>query len=461
MAMEKKMRRVIYWGFMVALATALSACTTGAAPPGKAEAKSMVEEVSEGADEGAREGSRAPEPPESALLEGVTVDPEVCGGALVPPQGHRQETAFVPLTTSNAVDVAAQTARARLRDMICKGYRCEHAEEIIRIWRVGHDGQKACVMAVARESRIQEFISAPRRSLEDGLMAVAHTIGQSLEAIPEEDLRPAVFIASIEDNGVNGGPRAEWLYDQLLVALAQKGVDVIRPPAHWTGLGVPAESRGILRGTIHQLPGQEAMLEAIWHLELDDHRVRGVGNVQFPQAISPEVDPATYMPPLPRGDGTVAVHLDSRPGGALCDGQQTELWLESSEPLHVRVINLYGRGEGGLVIYATEDEPLAANYPISLGQFQAVKAGEVGVERFLVVAAPTKAELERFSTIGQVCRLPSSVAQGLHRGEHLPQQALKWTTSLDYRLMSGEGCEDIEPARAADLAALERLPTCW
>ncbi len=397
---------------------------------------------------------------EQELLEGVVTDPEVCSGTMVPPTGYRQETAFVAASTPAAADEAAQRARERLRDLICQGYRCEQAESIVTIWRVGSDGRQVCVMAVASVRAIHEFESGPRRQLTEGLQRVAQRIAEGLQEDGVE--APAVVIDTINDHGVNGGPRAEWLHDQLLGALATNDVDTRRPPARWTGLGLPPATTGVIRGTIRELPGREAILQASWRLELEDRRVRSVGDVEFPLAISPEVDRATYMPPLPRGTGKVSLHVDSRPGGALCEGQETELWLESSEPVFVRVLNLYGQGDGGLMVYSTGSERLEAHHPVSLGNFTAVRTTDIPVERLLVVASPNEEDLGRFGSLDSLCRLPGSMSQALHEGREIPAETLEWLASLDYRIMSGEGCEGYEAPRGQDYkAVIAALPACW
>src|SRR5690625_5198453 len=124
------MRTVVRWGFSAMMIAVLAACS--GAGQQAVEEKADVDEFWQTA---------LSESAEYGDLASVGVDSEVCSGTLVPPQGHRQETAFVPLSTPNAAELAAQTARERLRDLICKGYRCEQAEEIIRIWRVAEDGR--------------------------------------------------------------------------------------------------------------------------------------------------------------------------------------------------------------------------------------------------------------------------------------------------------------------------------
>src|SRR5690606_15341514 len=148
-------------------------------------------------------------------------------------------------------------------------------------------------------------------------------------AVPVESGAPVVLVDTINDNGVNGGLRAEWLYGKILEALAAQAVETVAQPPGWSGLGLPDGGHAVGRGRLIVLPGQEAMVEASWQLD-QGRAIRGIGSLRFPQAIAPTVDSNTYLPPLPRGSDKIALHLDARPGGALCNGQQTELWLEAS-----------------------------------------------------------------------------------------------------------------------------------
>ncbi|RAL22762.1 hypothetical protein DL240_07635 [Lujinxingia litoralis] len=396
--------------------------------------------------------------PGQAQQAQAPADPQACSGNLVPPSGYHQETAFAALSVANARQEASESARTRLRERLCQGYRCGQIEELISVWKSADDGRQACVMAVASREKVAAVYAEPRRALEAALVEVAEAIARESHA--EESEERAVALDTLNDEGVNGGPRAEWLFDQLLTALSTTEVQTRTLPGKWSGLGLPPSTAAVVRGTIRRLPGQETMLEASFRVERGD-QIRGVGTVSFPQAIAPQIDPNTYMPPLPTGNGKVALHLDARPGGGLCDGQETEVWLETAEPLHVRVINLYGNGEGGLMVYSSGADRLPPHHPVSLGEFKAVRASDVPVERFLVIAAPTEEGLGRFGALGEVCRLPTTMARALNQGDQVPGSAATWTTGQDFRLMSGEACEDVTPAPAQDLAMLEQLPGCW
>jgi hypothetical protein len=394
---------------------------------------------------------------EQALGLEVIRDPQACSGELVPPTGYHQEAAYEPLTTRNAREVAIERARTRLRERLCQGFRCEQVDSAVQTWRVAEDGRQVCVMAVASRQRVAALYAEPRQELEKALATMAGDIARAARSVSDN---PVIVIDTITDNGVNGGQRAEWLHGLLLTALGQAGVRTAPVPERWSGLGLPPGVDAVVRSQIVMLPGQETMLEASVRAELAE-TVRGVGSVQFPQAIAPAMDTETYLPPLPRGTGKVALHMDTRPGGALCHGQNTELWLEASEPLYLRVINLYGKGDGALVVYSTGEETLPINRPISLGAFQAIKATDVPVERFLVVASPTLEGLERFEEIRGACRLPATMARELNLGRNLPAATYDYVTSTDYRLMGGEECAAYSNVPEGDLSAVSRLPACW
>lgn len=386
----------------------------------------------------------------------VIRDPGACSGELVPPTGYHQETAYEPLSTVNAQDVAVERARTRLRDRLCQGFRCEQVDGLVQTWRVAEDGKQACVMAVASRQRVAALYTEPRQELERALEAMAGEIARSAGGAAG----PVIVIDGITDNGVKGGQRAEWFHGLVLSALGKTSARTISTPDRWSGLGMPEGVDGVIESQIIVLPGQEAMLEVSLRVTLGDV-VRGLGSVQFPQAIAPAMDTETYLPPLPRGTGKIALHMDTRPGGALCHGQKTELWLEASEPLYVRIINLYGKGDGALVIYSTGEETLPVHRPISLGAFQAIKATEVPVERFLVIASPTLEGLERFAELGEACRLPGTMAAQLNQGRTLPVGTLDYLASTDYRLMGGEECREYSSVPEGDLSAISQLPSCW
>lgn len=401
---------------------------------------------------------------DSGLTYNTPIDPDVCTGNLVPPSGYRQETAYTPLTETNPFDQAAQTARERLAKSICVGQeeRCDEALSLVTIWRRGQDTRQACVMAVAKQEEIERFLDGPRAELRDQLQSIGAQIARRMRDEPR-DGRPAVILDTIEDHGVNGGPRAEWMHRELLNALAQFPLDVREPPLSWSGLRAQ-RGQGIIRGELNSLPGASGVLEISWRLHLMDNRQAGLGSIEFPEAILPELDQRVYVPQLPPSSDEVSLHLDSRPGGGLCNGQETELWLETNEPLVVRVLNLYGGGGAGTVIFSSGSDTLPPHQLVSLGKFVAMKTSEIPVERFVVLAAPTLEELGNFAGIdaGSFCRLPGSMSSQMHRGEGFPPEAMPWFYSLDYQLMTTEeSCGPAAENLRANTDFLATLPLCW
>lgn len=401
---------------------------------------------------------------EQGLSYEVPVDAEVCSGNLVPPRGYRQETAYVPLTHGNPFDEAATIARDRLAELICVGEpeRCDEARSLVTIWRRGQDTRQACVMAVAAQDRINDFLVQPRERLRGDLESIAAQIASRMREEYRQG-RPAVILDTIEDNGVNGGPRAEWMHRALLNALSQHAIDIREPPLGWSGLRAQ-EGQGIIRGELNTLPGSAGVLEISWRLHLVDNRQAGMGILEFPEAILPELDRNAYVPRLPPSSESVSLHIDSRPGGGLCNGQETELWLEIDQPLYVRVLNLFAGGSEGTVIFSTGSEKLEPNQLVSLGRFSVMKTSEIPVERFVVIAAPTEEELGNFSSIdeGSFCRLPGSMAYRMHNGDGFPTTAMPWFYSLDYQLMTAEeSCGSGAQHLRTSLEVFSQFPHCW
>ena len=436
---------------MLMLAASVGCGTTGTATTGTDRAGESEEPILNG---------------QQGLAYDLPRDDDVCLGNLSPRiqgEDYVAEVAYVPLSAENPFDQAAVAAREQFANLMCGGQedRCDEARRLVRIWRRGQDTRQACVMAVVRRSDFDDFVRDPWEVVRAEMAQVAAGIAARMRQEISEG-RPAIILDSIEDNGVRGGPRAELLHREILAALTRYPLDIQMPPQRYSGLR-PQEGRGILRGELHMLPESSRAVRISWQLFLEDNRQAGMGSVEIPVDLLPELDRRTFVPRLPPNSEDVRLHLDSRPGGGLCNGQETELWLEAAEPLYVRVINLYGGGSGGLVIYSTGAERLPANQLVSLGKFEAMKSSDIPVERFIVVAAPTEEALGRFASIeeGTFCRMPGSMAYNLHNGRDLPQNAMDWFFSLNYQLMSGEECGPASRTLQADLSWLADVSSCW
>lgn len=352
-----------------------------------------------------------------------------CLGNRVPPTNYRQVTVFEPISTQNAFEVAKTRAVRQLRDRICQGFRCSSIESKITLWHTEADEVQACAMAVVKTTDVEAFENAPRRELKKNLEASAHAL---VKASGAES--PIFALDAIRDNGVEGGSRAEWLIDRMSAALTKHGAALAKTPQGWTGLKPPPGSAGILRGRITRMHGREMMLEVTWSLDVGN-AMKSVDAVVFPEFIGPVVDPSTVFDEVAPSSRDVALRFASRPGGGLCDGEVFKMYLETARPLHVQVLNLYGKGEDALVIWSSDD-PVKPGNSNSLGEFQAI-AGEVPAERFVVLAATQAKTLGDVSQSKAPCRLPADYVSKVVAGD-LPDGVA--AASRGYRIVDSADC---------------------
>lgn len=387
-------------------------------------------------------------------------------GNLVPPRGARgsstlQETAFSKTETFEELKAKART---QLRDRLCQGILCSMIEQNITTWKTSEGGGYRCVMVVIGKSHLDEWKQLVETQLgerlKDRALAVVGKLRDQLDG-----KKPRITIAKISDHGVPGGPRSEWLHRHMQYALEHASATVVPLQPDWSGRGLPNKVDGVVDAQITPMGGVEKSLEVLWNVKTADQILSAQG-LKFPSAIAPDVDESTYLPPLNVSSDKVAIHFDAREGGGLCHGQKTELWLETAEDMHVRVLNLYGK-TGGTVIFPIQegdDDVVKAGEPVSLGEFEAMKVGDIGVERFLVIASPTKKGLGKYASADKFCRLPFTMAKELQYGQKLPEGKNTHLTETGFRLMSGEECKLFqvdENKVSAMRQALKGAPKCW
>ncbi|MEZ4461663.1 MAG: hypothetical protein R3E66_18455 [bacterium] len=402
-------------------------------------------------------GGSEPKPePTEAVVHAVTpptanLEDSKCLGNRVPPSNYMQETAFAPVSQENASEVAKLKAVAQLRDRICQGYRCSELEPRITLWNTQQDAVQACAMAVIKASDVDNFLAAPRAEFDADLKSAA----TEFEGVLIAANKKRIAIDNVRDLGVDGGPRAEWLIDRVAAGISSTKLELVRMPKEWNGLGLPKGIDAILRGRVTRLQGREAMLEVTWNLDLGN-QLKSASPVTFPELIGPAMDSQSFAD-LPGINEKVALRFDARPGGALCNGQTTEMSVTTTEPLMVRVIDLYGNDDA-LLIWASEGA-LAPKKSASLGEFMAVKMpGAVAAERFLVVGARQEQDLGPFAAAPIPCRIPKVDAERLHAGEGIPKATIPYSTSRSYRIMDGDACREFD---APPATALDGLPACW
>lgn len=395
-------------------------------------------------------------------------DESECLGKLTPPRGahgrqYEQETA---IADDETLEEVKQRARTDLRDRLCQGVLCSAIEQHVTIWEADQSAGFRCAMAIVPADKLRAWTERVETEIGTRIAEHAHEVVDGLRESLGGDT-PRVTIAEIRDHGVPGGLRSEWLHSHLQYAVERAEAHVVPLQPNWSGHGLPDRVDGVLSAQIVPMQGVEASLEVSWEIEGKDRVFTGQA-MSFPEVIAPDIDRSTYLPDL---DGIadsdqVALHFDSRDGGGLCHGQQTEVWLETAQDMHVRLLNLYGTDNGLVIFPATSnsDGVVEAGQPVSIGEFEAMQHGDIGVERFLVIASPTREGLGRFASADEFCRLPSTMARDFQQGHNLPHGDDVHLFETGFRLMTDDECTGFELSQEHTQAyeqVLESAPSCW
>lgn len=442
--------------FVSSVATLVGA--TGCSQPQRREAET-VDDTPTGDD--SRTDDSDSESPQPNSDEPTSADEQRCLGTVTPPRGAGGEQYLTEpaITREGEIESVVEQARQKLIDRLCQGYRCESLAADVQTWEIQKAGPYRCSKAVIAKSKYESWLDEGESKLHTEL---ANAARQIVESVDSGNDAPRLVLAPVEDHRAVGGPRARWLYDKMQRELKRAGAALAahRPDKSARGDRID----GIVHGTVYTRETFEKLLEVTWELSAGDS-LHPVDSTTFPEALSPEVDEATYLPALPEGDGSVEIHFDYLDGGGFCNGQDFELWVETSRDLHVRVVNLVG--DGGQVIYPMEGQSpvVESGAPVSLGTFRAVRTDHPPVERWVVLAAPTREGLGKFASAEGVCRLPASTAHDLQRGRGLPEQIERRLASESYRIvLDGDPCESFDVSEATverTMQALETTPMCW
>ncbi len=410
--------------------------------------------------------------------------------------GWRTEIAAVPSASGNPLEQAMRTAQDKLRAKICvnaekdpaAGDACAFLASKIEPWKTGNNEREICASAVIKAAYIDEWrtLATDLDGFDKRLAAsakdllVAATSAKAATAKPTSKSAPAstgttrapriAVVAVYDDNSerkqnqLPGGLRADWLAARFRVAFAPLG-GLALPPKGWVDGDSPPEGYDMVvvghmfKRTTVSLP----TVDVSWTGTTADGRQIETSSGTFPEAAAPP-PPASTPPAIPATPG-LHLTMDSDHAGSICAGETTQLWLKSSEQLHVRVFDLYGR-DGAMLVFPparTHSDVVPAGRTIPLGDpkgFEAVPAPGSEQERYVVIAAPTPAGLGRFASLNGYCRLSPDEGAKLHRGESIPPGAKVAVTG--YRLLTGRSCPrapSAEHLKAAN-AAIEQLPIC-
>jgi len=402
-------------------------------------------------------------------------EPWDCRGNLFPPENGQQGTAFRPAKDDNARALASKDAKDALKQRFCAGQMlCDFLEQRITVIKTGANERDVCAMAFLPQRFLDEWRTRTEGRIDEALDVAAKDLVVGLRAEMKPGAAPGtVIIDRVQDLGVPGGPRADWLLARMEQALQKASMRLGVAPRSWAGELPVSGVDMVVRGSVTERSDAGVLvLEANWEgYTRSGHRVRG-RPVVFPAAASPHV--VKPAPPLSRTNDAASLSLrvetmasganGGRASGSLCPGERAQLWLNLARASHVRVLNLYGNGEG-MLIFPNADHPSGA---LGVGSaalggkdgFEAIPSGTADFERYLVVAADTESDLGELAGLTKTCTFKPSSVRRLESGEGLPPKArVVWT---GYRIASGAECG---PApSAARIAAMERaiasLPKC-
>lgn len=388
-----------------------------------------------------------------------TTDDWRCGGELMPPTGWQQDTAFVDASAPEARERAAEAAASKLSSKLCgEAVGCPALRARITTWKTGSNSREVCAMAVIKAADLEAYRAEAQSlgKLEADLVAAVEAL------LPKGTRGKRITIDRLADGGIPGGPRADWLRDRLEQRLAGVAT-LVASPRGWAGDRVPEGVDLVIRGDlVVRRESQISVVEAHLRTLGGAGAVLGAARVTFPESAAPASGSATA--PSAEASPGLSLHADAHPGGSLCAGENTQLWLKSDEDAVVRLFNLYGDGEA-LLIWPDETNPtgtVKGGVKVPLGGnegFEVIPAPGAESERFIAIAAPTAAGLGRFASVKGTCRLPAAIAADLHRGRGLPVGAKVATDG--YRLVQ-QGCtwQISAERKQAQARALAGLAEC-
>ncbi len=343
----------------------------------------------------------------------LAADPAQCVGKQVPPIGYRQKTVLMPRGGADALEAAKLEARRQLRENLCTGSDCEGLDQRIRDWVIAEQDDKACATVVIEEAELKvwqsEFTSA---RVDDQFKAVvrelfpqptadAGVVVKKPKGKPKEELKVAVIVGNVKDEGALGSQRALWIAKKMEAALSAANIVQVTAPQGWSGNGVPPNATSALYGDVLTREEQgRKYVDVTWTAFFPDGRSKTSTYVSMLASIAPK-----GPQPVEKVDITdvVTVELEDQAThhGAMCNGQKTQLYISAKEDRCVLIFDVYGElnAEKGSLIFPNE---VRQDCMVRKGE-KLKAAGDEGfgvmldpkfeTERFIVIAAPSRGEL--------------------------------------------------------------------
>jgi hypothetical protein len=415
----------------------------------------------------------------AAVVAAAGPPPLTCTGNYVPPVDYdeRGRPVTVEFHVSSAPrgtarDVVMGQAQRALVQRLCRladAGVCDALQRSVKPWSTGEGSGNVCAMAIVRSPDLEAWRTMMAPDLDAELRS------SLTQLFPDEKLEPTlldqgrrrrsalVVLDRIDDGGVPGGLRADWLLGRVRAALTALRIDVVATPARWDGRlprGVEFAVRGSLIDRVdprRQVPVVDVVFTAIDKKGL----VRASPSFSIPAALAPPSPTQVTTPPPTAG---LSLHVETRPGGSLCPGDFTQIYVtnETSEPMVVRVLNLDANGEA-LVLFPNEqkaDDVIAPGATVALSPdgFN-VDGAAHGRERYIAIGARTREALGRFRDARGTCRYRREDAARLQAGQALEAT---WRGVGGFTLLDDVRCNKAIPLPDPQVVAgaLADVPWC-
>lgn len=347
------------------------------------------------------------------LLSLLAADPAQCVGKQVPPIGYRQKTVLMPRGGAEALEAAKLEARRQLRENLCTGSDCEGLDQRIRDWVITEQDDKACATVVIEEAeykawqneftaaQVDEQFKVVVNELFPQTVADAGVVVKKPKGKPKDELKVAVIVGNVKDEGALGSQRALWIAKKMEAALSAANIVQVTAPQGWTGTGVPPNATSTLFGDVltREEKGRKRV-DVTWTAYFPDGRSKTSTYVSMLASVAPKGPQPVEKVPV---TDVVTVELEDQAThhGAMCNGQKTQLYISAKEDRCVLIFDVYGElnAERGSLIFPNE---VRQDCMVRKGE-KLKAAGDEGfgvmldpkfeTERFIVVAAPSRAEL--------------------------------------------------------------------
>lgn len=390
-----------------------------------------------------------------AQAAGPEATPALCNVERPPYGSWLLATAVVPLASANAQEQATRQARAKLLEQLCSGEDdCEQLQPLIRDWKAARSSEAVCATVAMDEAEYEKWKhrkQAARAAFSQGLGAAVQRAVGELKRAGAPKGGPSVLLTEVHDDGSVGGQRSRWARLQLASAVDGTGVAIKPLPERWSGRGVPPEVSGVVRAYLTTVDDQVSELA----VELESReRVVPSEPFRFSHAIAPaplhrEAGPGAAATVDPR----LRLRLETKTGD-FCDGQRTQLWLDSDKRRCVLVFDAWG--PTATLLFPNEAHPSCFVEGKQRGGgdegFNVVALPGIDEERFIALAAESPAllpaPLRRFaqgSRALSTCRLAGPQLRALDERGTGPVVR----SELRLRLLKND------PAACADVPAID------